>query len=42
MFLAHEQVVAQRYFFFFKYSNSASKNGFESQLTCLQSHFYVK
>ena len=42
MVLAHEQVVTERFFFFFKCSNGADKNQFESQFTCLQSHFYVK
>ena len=43
MVLAHEQVVTEGYFFFFfKCSNGAGKNEFESQFTCLQSHFYVK
>ena len=42
MVLAHEQVVTERHFFFLKCSNGAGNNEFESQLTCLQSRFYVK
>ena len=41
MILAHEQVVTE-YFIFSEGSHGAGKNGFVSQLTCLQSQFYVK
>ena len=42
MFLAHEQDVAERYFFFSQGSNEAGKNEFVSYYTCLHPHFSVK
>ena len=42
MFLAYEQDIAERYFFFSQGSNSVGKNEFVSQYTCLQPHFSVK
>ena len=42
MFVAHEQDVIERYFFFSQGSNSTDKNEFVSQDTCLQPHFSVK
>ena len=42
MFIAHEQDVTERYFFFSQGLNGASKNEFASQYTCLQLHFSIK
>ena len=42
MFLAHEQDVTERYFFFSQGLNGAGKNEFVSQYICLQPHFSVK
>ena len=43
MFLAHEQDIAERYFFFSQGSNGTDKNELvSSQYTCLQPHFSVK
>ena len=42
MFLAHEQDVPERYFFFSQSSNGAGKNEFVSQYTSLQPRFSVK
>ena len=41
MFLAYEQDVTERYFFFSQGSNGAGKNEFVSQYTCLQPHLSV-
>ena len=42
MILAHEQNVAERYFFFSWGSNVGGKNEFVSQFTCLYPHLYVQ
>ena len=42
MILAPEQDDTERYFFFTKGSNSAGKNEFAFQFTCLQPHLYIK
>ena len=42
MFLAHEQDVTERYFFFSQGSNGAGKNEFVSQYTCLQPQFFCQ
>ena len=42
MFLAHEQDIRERYFFFSQGSNDVGKNEFTSQYTFLQPHFSVK
>ena len=39
MILAHEKVITE---YFLSGSNSACKNWFVSQFTCLQPHFYIK
>ena len=42
MFLAHEQDVTERYFFFSQGSNGAGKNEFVSQYSCLHPNFSIK
>ena len=42
MFVAHEEDVTERYFFFSQGLNGAGRNEFVSQDTCLQPHFCVK
>ena len=42
MILVHEQGDTERYFFFCQGSNSAGKNEFAFQFTCLEPHLYIK
>ena len=42
MILAHEQDETERHFFFSEGSNTAGKNEFVFQFTCLQPHLYIK